>query len=127
MPLRKATLQVSDLVPPNPFRPGDPPGRNATLMVRDVGPDPDRVLPMLQAIADLPNRSMARFEGAMPVTITLPKAYYDESDGELTALRNAGCAFSVTSYSWVCPKEEADDHHWCSSTCSSVQIAEVLS
>lgn len=113
------------------FRNGTPPERNATLTVERTGHDPETVLAVLRELTETDLRALGKFEGLVegstPVTVTLPRPYYDQTDALVARLRSAGCAFRLTTFWWVCPKEEAGDGHLCRPTCSVMLIAEVFS
>lgn len=117
---------VSPLVPPSPLRNGDPPKKNAELTIYSLGADQDAIIPVLRTLGEFSLRELARFQQALPVTITLPATYYDKSNAFVAALRETGTRFQIVFYSWVCPKEMNDDHHWCTGTCNVMQIRETV-
>lgn len=125
---KKLTIARSPIIGPSPLRNGDPPDRNAELTVYEIGPDPEAALAILREMTEARPGALAAFErtdrGAAPLTVTLPRVVYDPSDGMLVRLKRAGCVYTVTTYAWVCPEEEASDRHWCSGTCRVMQIAE---
>lgn len=125
---------VSPLVPASPFRNGDPPPKNAELTIYALGPDQDEIIPCLRMLGDFTMRELRRIQGALPVTLVLPRAYYDKSDAFVSLLRTTGTRFTIVSYAWVCPDEVKDDVagktsglHWCTSTCPVLQIEETIS
>jgi len=127
----KVVLQLSDIVPANPFARRPPPDENATLTVTNIGPDPEMALLALQALTERSRHETLRFEGVTPerspVSVTLPSVHYDDDNGLVRQLRKTGCEFTITTRSWVCPREMQSDDHLCRPTCSTVRIAEVLS
>lgn len=125
--------QVGPLIPASPFRRGDLPKRNAELTVYALGPNEDDVIPALRVLGEFDHRKLRRFQGALPVTITLPTAYYDKSNTFVALLRASGTKFRIRSWSHVCPDEIADDAagktkglHWCTGTCPTMEIEEVI-
>lgn len=127
----KTVFQLSDIVPPNPFRHRPPPDENAILSVTNIGPDPEMALLALQALTELSRQETLRFEraqpGRAPVTVTLPSVYYDDDNALVAQLKRTGCEFTISAHSWVCPKELGPTPHTCYGGCSTVRIAEVIS
>lgn len=117
---------ISPIVPPTPFARGDPPPNHAELTVYALGPDQDAIIPVLRILGELSLRELQRFQQALPVVMTLPATFYDHGNAFVTQLRKTGTRFKITSESWVCPKEMADDHHWCNQHCSTFKIREEI-
>lgn len=123
--------RTSVLIPPTPFRRGDPPARNAELTIFSLGSDHDEIIPCLLILGEFNRQQLARFTGNLPVTITLPASYYDKSNAFVAMLRTTGTKFKIVSWSWVCPDELKDDLegkrsglHWCTPACAVFQIEE---
>lgn len=99
--------------------------KNAELTVYRLGADQDAIVPALRLLGQFDRRELRRFQHSLPCTMTLPVAYYDKVNPFVEALRSAGVAFKITSWSWVCPDEVRDDKHWCKGECKVMQVEEV--
>ena len=119
-------LYTGIVVPPDPFRRGDPPDKNAELTVYDLGPNPADALFALSELGEWEGAAQRRFEGSMPVEAVLPGVYYDNENAHVARLRATGCRFEIRTYAWLCPSEIKDDNHWCGPTCSVTRVVEAL-
>lgn len=102
------------------------PVRNAELTVFALGKDQDAIVPALRLLGQFGRRELRRFQASLPCTMTLPAVYYDKVNAFVEALRASGTIFEIKSWSWVCPQEMADDHHWCNGSCTVQQIMETV-
>lgn len=118
--------QVSEIVRPGPLHRGDPPPKNAELTVYALGPNQDDIIPSLKLLGEFSSIGLRRFQMSLPCVMTLPVSYYDKSNTFVALLRSSGTKFSIRSWSWMCPQEIADEHHWCNPTCSVAQYEEVI-
>lgn len=116
--------QLTPLIPPNPFKPGDPPQKNAELTIFALGENQDEIIPCLRMLGEFNLRKLRELQVSLPRTLELPRSYYDKSDTFVAMLRSTGTKFLLRSYSWVCPDEMASDQHSCRPTCSVMQISE---
>lgn len=125
--------QVSPLIAPSPLRDGDPPPKNAELTIFSLGPDQDEIIPCLRVLGEFNLRELRRFQGSLPLTITLPATYYDRSNTFVAMLRSTQTKFVIRFWSWVCPDEMKDEDagrtkglHWCTGECPVFQIEETI-
>ncbi len=125
--------QTSPLIPASPFRNGDPPTPNAELTIYQLGLDEDAIIPALRVLGEFNLQQLRRFQGSLPVTITLPATYYARTNAFVSLLRTTGTRFKIKSWAWVCPDELASDlsgvkegFHWCSATCPVYQVEETV-
>lgn len=114
------------LIPPQPMRDGDPPPKQAELTIYSLGEDQDEIIPCLRVLGEFNRRELQRFQQSLPVTIPLPATYYDRSNTFVSLLRTTGTRFKIVSYAWLCPDEMKDDHHWCTGTCSVMEMMETI-
>ena len=120
------SITIGPIVPPSRFRLGDPPGRNAEITVHALGENRKDVLFALKELGQYSLLQLRQFTHALPHTAPLPALEYSRTNPYVERLRRAGCHFEIHSYSWQCPIEMRDDHHWCTPGCSVVQVREVV-
>lgn len=113
-------------VPPARRTERQQPVKNAELTVYALGKDQDAIVPALRLLGQFSRRELRRFQASLPCTMTLPAVYYDKVNTFVEHLRKSGTIFEIRSWQWVCPKELADEHHWCTWTCEVQQICEIV-
>ena len=125
--------QTGPLIAPSPLRDGDPPPKHAELTIFSLGRDEDEIIPCLRILGEFNLRELRRFQGALPLTITLPATYYDRSNTFVAMLRSTGTRFLIRSWAWMCPDELQDEQagrtkglHWCTGACPVQQVEETL-
>lgn len=119
-----AVVPRTVLVPPSPFRTGDPPTQDAELIVHDFGPNEPEAARAIAELCEQPARTMLRIKVTPPFRMKLPGPHYDRDHFLVQALKKTGCRFSIVTYPWVCPDEE-NPKHFCSKGCSVMGLREV--
>lgn len=105
----------------------DPKPKHSELTITSLGKNPDLTVETMRAAGEIEGRQFMQLRsGRLPLTITLPGIYYDQSSPLVRMLHDDGAVFKIEVYAWCCPKELRDDSHWCNGQCSVVQIVEIV-